>query len=290
MLSEKGSVKSLKRKLGFKVVTLASVLLSSSFLFSGCTRRSSMTAEEAKYESQDRASYAYAHRVIQLPKKTEKLLNKQQNQLDNALGKINFESGKPPLIQVNHNKASLDIKNWGSNEIIYHPLDKSGRASGITTAFLCKRNVAKIDVAHAKYDPTGWNKDLGQQGIICKGQIISRGISNRMSVNGTYLPSGKVGYLDKRNTFTLTSFTQQEKQKYDEQVKQALNSNAKVIYQVMPVFWQNDKMPKGIWLQAIGSNGLNFNVYLFNVQPGYSFNYSNGQANKDPKMQVGKSQ
>ena len=253
----------------------------------GCTRRSTMNADEDKMESQDRASYAYAHRVIQLPKKTEALLDKQQGQLDQALGKINFQSGKPGFIQVDHNKSSLNIKNWGANEAIYHPLDKQGRASGITTAFLCKKNAAPIDVAHAKVNPTGWQNDLGQQGVICKGQVISRGISKGISTNGTYLPSGKKGYLDKRNVFTITNFTQKEKQKYDDQVKNALNANAKVIYQVMPVFVNNDKMPKGIWLQAIGSNGLNFNVYLFNVQPGYNFNYATGQATKDPGMQVG---
>lgn len=39
-------------------------------------------------------------------------------------------------------------------------------------------------------------------------------------------------------------------------------------------------------MQAVGSNGLNFNVYLYNVQPGYQFNYQDGTSTSDPAMTV----
>lgn len=46
-------------------------------------------------------------------------------------------------------------------------------------------------------------------------------------------------------------------------------------------------MARGINLQAISTNGmLNFNVYLFNVQPGYKFNYQTGRAIKDNTMKI----
>ena len=46
-------------------------------------------------------------------------------------------------------------------------------------------------------------------------------------------------------------------------------------------------MARGINLQAVSSDGsLDFNVYLFNVQPGYVFNYHNGRAKVDHQMRV----
>lgn len=46
-------------------------------------------------------------------------------------------------------------------------------------------------------------------------------------------------------------------------------------------------MARGVNLQAVSTDGsLNFNVYLFNVQPGIQFNYQNGDSSKDANMQV----
>ena len=46
-------------------------------------------------------------------------------------------------------------------------------------------------------------------------------------------------------------------------------------------------MARGINLQAVSTDGsLDFNVYIFNVQPGYQFNYQNGRASKDNSVQV----
>ena len=46
-------------------------------------------------------------------------------------------------------------------------------------------------------------------------------------------------------------------------------------------------MARGIHLQAISTDrSLNFNVYIFNVQPGYSFNYQTGKATVDKNMYV----
>lgn len=46
-------------------------------------------------------------------------------------------------------------------------------------------------------------------------------------------------------------------------------------------------MARGVNLQAVSTDGsLDFNVYLYNVQPGYQFNYNNGRAKVDRQMQV----
>lgn len=46
-------------------------------------------------------------------------------------------------------------------------------------------------------------------------------------------------------------------------------------------------MARGINLQAISTDkSLDFNVYIFNIQPGYRFNYANGRATKDSNVKV----
>ncbi|MCT7783199.1 MAG: DNA/RNA non-specific endonuclease, partial [Lactobacillus iners] len=50
----------------------------------------------------------------------------------------------------------------------------------------------------------------------------------------------------------------------------------------------NELMARGINLQAISVNGwLDFNVYIFNVQPGYTFDYATGRAKVARDFSVG---
>ena len=48
-------------------------------------------------------------------------------------------------------------------------------------------------------------------------------------------------------------------------------------------------MARGVHLQAISTDGsLNFNVYIFNVQSGYQFDYATGSSKVDRSMTVPK--
>ena len=70
-------------------------------------------------------------------------------------------------------------------------------------------------------------------------------------------------------------------------VRKALRENKRVIYQATAVFRGNELMARGVNLQAVSTDGtLDFNVYLYNIQPGYQFNYNNGRAKVDRQMQV----
>ena len=70
-------------------------------------------------------------------------------------------------------------------------------------------------------------------------------------------------------------------------MRKALRENKRVIYQATPIFRGEELMARGINLQAVSTDGtLDFNVYLFNVQPGFSFNYQNGRAKVNHEIQV----
>ena len=74
---------------------------------------------------------------------------------------------------------------------------------------------------------------------------------------------------------------------YEGKVRDELKSVGKVIYQVTPVFRDNELLPRGFQLQAISEDeSLNFNVYIYNVMNGLSFNYSDGSSTVDKTMTV----
>lgn len=91
-----------------------------------------------------------------------------------------------------------------------------------------------------------------------------------------------------RNLFTETDFINQEVQTiFETKVRHAIEAHKRVIYQVTPIFRGQERMPRGVNLQAISTDGkLNFNVYLFNVEPGVQINYPTGSYVMDPTMVI----
>lgn len=209
----------------------------------------------------------------------------------NGLANLNYVPGHSAIVQVNGGHSTLNINDWKHNHVAYQQLDSLNRTSGTTTAYLEKRNVANDSLrVRQTVVPTGWHQKRNGQGemILNRGHIIAYSLSKGIGISGSYNPLQRSGDQNNpRNLFTQTAFCNQELQTiYEQQVRQALRKGAKVIYQVQPIFQGNDLMAKGVHLQAVGSNGLNFNVYLFNVQPGFRFNYANGTSVVDQNMQV----
>lgn len=207
------------------------------------------------------------------------------------LAKINFKSGNKAYITVNHNKSTLIPNAWKVNKVIYSNLDNLNRTSHSNTGFLERRNVANDSLRVRQYiQPTGWhyNRRNGTQ-IYNRGHLIAYSVSAGIDQDGEYNPQNQSGDQNNpKNLFTQSAYSNQKIQTiFESKVRQALRENKKVIYQATPVFRGNELMARGINLQAISTDQeLDFNVYLFNVQPGYSFDYNNGRARVDHQMQV----
>lgn len=215
-------------------------------------------------------------------------LSKQDYQ---KLANLNFKSGAKAYVYVNNDKSTLIKNAWKVNKVIYSNLDSLNRTSSSNTAFLEKRNVADQSLRVRQFvNPTAWhsNRRNGAQ-IYNRGHLIAYSVSAGIDQDGQYNPGNKSGDQNNpKNLFTQSAFTNQKIQTiYESKVRQALRKNEKVIYQATPIFRGNELMARGINLQAISTNGeLDFNVYIFNVQPGYTFDYNNGRARRDRSMQV----
>lgn len=61
------------------------------------------------------------------------------------------------------------------------------------------------------------------------------------------------------------------------------SNNHYVRYEVKPIFRGNELVARGVQMraQSIGDNTIHFNVYIFNVEPGYTINYADGTSTKN---------
>ena len=192
---------------------------------------------------------------------------------------------------MNHNKSTLIKNAWKVNKVIYSNLDSLNRTSHSNTAFLEKRNVANDSLRVRQFvQPTGWhyNHRNGTQ-IYNRGHLIAYSISAGIDQDGNYNPNNQSGDQNNpKNLFTQSAYSNQKIQTiFESKVRRALRENKRVIYQATPIFRGNELMARGINLQAISTDGsLDFNVYLFNVQSGFVYNYNDGRAKIDRQMIV----
>lgn len=192
---------------------------------------------------------------------------------------------------MNHNKADLKASDWKINKVDYQDLDNLNRTSGTNTGYLEKRNIADGSLRVRQYvQPTGWHqKFVDDDPIINRGHLMAYSISKGISTSGKYNPNDQSGDQNNpKNLFTQTAYSNQDLQtKYEQKVRNALYNNKKVIYAAQPLFRGNELMARGVHLQALSTDGsLNFNVYLFNVQPKVKFDYATGRSTIDRSMKV----
>lgn len=212
-----------------------------------------------------------------------------QTQIDELATK-NFQSGQSAIIQVNNGRSTLNPNSWHFNKVIYSALDKLNRTSSPNTGFLEEHNRANEELrVRQTVDPTAWHNNHGRVQIYNRGHMIAYSISAGINQDGNYDPNSTSGDQNNpKNLFTQTAFSNQKLQTiYEAKVRKAIENGHKVIYQVTPIFRGNELMARGVNLQAVSTDrSLDFNVYIFNVQPGYIFDYSNGNAIVDSEMRV----
>ena len=207
------------------------------------------------------------------------------------LANLDFKSGDKAYVYVNNNKSTLIKNAWKVNKVIYSNLDNLNRTSHSNTDFLEPRNVANDSLRVRQFiNPTAWhsNRENGTQ-IYNRGHLIAYSVSAGIDQDGNYNPNNQSGDQNNpKNLFTQTAFSNQKIQTiFEGKVRNALKQGNRVIFQATPIFRGNELMARGINLQAISlNNNLDFNVYIYNVQPDYVFDYNNGRAKIDRNMVV----
>ena len=190
----------------------------------------------------------------------------------------NIEYTGEDSVPVNNNVSSLTW-DWDTNKIVYSPLDHLNRV-GSAKAYLSKVNYGKSEGREGqKWQPTGWNNQKRNQD---RGHLIAYTLSFNFNDDGVYT-KGELGSIDNpKNLFTQTSQSNRGvMQDFEEIVREAIKANKKVIYEVTPVFKDDELMARGVHVQAISEDGsVNFNQYIFNIDDDYNFDYATGKSTK----------
>jgi DNA-entry nuclease len=212
---------------------------------------------------------------------------------DKQLSELTFKSGDTAYIYVNNNKSDLNAEDWQTNKIVYGNLDQLNRTTQ-ATGYLSRANLVKSNTRSRQvWNPTGWHqKRLTLNGktveIQNRGHLLAYSITGKFDDNGNF-NARKLGSLDNpKNLATQTAYSnQQTMQIFEGRVRDALAKNKKVIYKVSTIFRDQGLMPIGYHAEALSTDGtLNFNVFVWNVQPGVKFDYNTGRSQVDRSMVV----
>lgn len=189
-----------------------------------------------------------------------------------------------PYVEINDNKPSFSDKDKDRVEE-YSKLDKLGRCG---PAFA---NVGKELMPTSPREsirdvrPSGWHT------VKYDGIIEDRYLYNRCHLIAFMLAGENA---NERNLITGTRYFNIEGMlPFENQVADYVKSTGNhVLYRVRPIFKGNDLVARGVQMEAQsvedGGEGISFNVYCYNVQPGIRINYKDGSSQPESKVQKNK--
>ena len=210
------------------------------------------------------------------------------------LANENYQPGSQAYDILNSDDPeTISASDYHDNKIDYSNLDNLNRA-GTATAYLTKNNLGKSSGRASQiFKPTGWNnqaKKINGERVfpVNRGHLIAYTCTFNLNSDGNYKKGAKGSIDNPKNLITQSAFSNQKiMQITEEKVRDALEENKKVVYQVTPVYQGLDLMAKGVCVEATSTDGtMHFNRYLYNVQPGVVFDYETGRSTVDTSMTV----
>ncbi len=200
----------------------------------------------------------------------------EQRAAEKALGVAAF-SGKP-YAELNGNKPKFeDDEITDKSYEFYSELDSLGRC-GYAMASI-GRDIMPTEYREGSLSsvtPSGWKNKKYSTELVEGGYIYNRAhlIAWQLTAETT----------NKQNLITGTRYMNTQgmlpfENMVADYIKETENH---VMYRVTPVYDQNDLVACGVIMEAYSvednGEGISFNVYIYNVQPGIIVDYSNGNS------------
>ena len=181
-------------------------------------------------------------------------------------------------VAINDNKPNFSESDFSTNSWEkYSPLDDLGRCgvafANVGTDLMPTDN--RGDIASVK--PTGWHS--------VKYDIVDgKYLYNRCHLIGYQLTAENA---NKNNLITGTRYLNVTGMlPFENMVADYIKeTNNHVLYRVTPIFEGNDLVAKGVQMEAKSvednGEGIEFNVFVYNVQPGITIDYATGDSGLD---------
>ena len=188
-----------------------------------------------------------------------------------------------PYVEINNNIPYFDVEDYATESFErYSEWDVLGR-SGVAYANICKEIMPKIGEERGEIgnirDLSGWVQKRYDN------IIKDKYLYNRCHLIGWQL----AGENDnKQNLITGTRYLNTEGMlPFENQVAEYIDKNESnhVLYRVTPVYQGNNLLASGVqmesWSVEDNGQGIHFNVYCYNVQPGIVIDYATGESHAE---------
>ena len=188
------------------------------------------------------------------------------------------EYSESPYVEINNNIPYFTEEEYKLEAFEkYSELDNLGR-SGVAIANICKEIMPKEGEERGEIGmikPTGWVQKRYDD------IIKDKYLYNRCHLIGWQLAGENA---NEKNLITGTRYLNTEGMlPFENQIVDYIDNNEKshVLYRVTPIFEGNNLLASGVEIEASSvedkGEGLHFNVYCYNVQPGIKINYETGE-------------
>lgn len=186
-----------------------------------------------------------------------------------------------PFVYINENKPSFTQKDLTTESFEkYSELDSLGRC-GVAYANICKDIMPK---ENEERQPIGSAKPSGWKTIRYDDLIEDKYLYNRCHLIGYQLAGENA---NNKNLITGTRYLNVTGMlPFENKVHEYINNNKKnhVLYRVTPIYEGNNLVANGVQMEAFSvednGEGICFNVYVYNVQPGIIIDYATGNSRR----------
>lgn len=195
------------------------------------------------------------------------------NEVYDNLGEIPEYSGSPFVYIENGASDLVSTENWEAGYESYTS-DSLGRCTTAEALVGTETMPTEDREDISSIEPTGWNNKRYSSELVDGGWIY-----NRCHLIG-YQLTGENDNAD--NLITGTRYLNIEGMlPFENEVADYVKDTGNhVMYQITPIYEEDNLVASGVVMEAESvedeGNGIDFNVYCYNVQPGISIDYSNG--------------
>jgi DNA-entry nuclease len=271
------------KKMKMKFLSLLLVLVVLSTFFVGCSKEELSEQLSAWVDGAVESGKNQLEGAIDSA--VDDLKDAAQDAVDDAIGSITGTGNRSelkangyngtPYVVVNNNEPYFTDKEKENTDAFekYAKLDRLGRC-GVAYANICKELMPTADrESISSVTPTGWENN--------KYDFVDGGwIYNRSHLIGFQL-SGE--NANEKNLITGTRYMNVQgmlpfENMIDDYVDETGNH---VLYRVTPIFTGNNLLCEGVLMEAWSvednGDGICFNVFCYNVQPGVTIDYATGE-------------
>lgn len=180
-----------------------------------------------------------------------------------------------PYVIINNNKPNFEEKDYTTKSFEkYSKLDAKGRC-GVAFANICKETMPpkgdeRGEISSVK--PTGWEqKRYNGEYLYNRCHLIGYQLSDE--------DANELNLITGTRYFNVSGMLPFENQ-VAEYIKE--NANNHVLYRVTPIFEGDNLLASGVQMEAYSveddGEGVCFNVFVYNVQPGVEIDYETGKS------------